>query len=202
MPSWTLEEATATLLGVRHERVAKLSIWELPDTSPLRQRYAHLYERLLRSSSDIASLTPNHLSPPKIIIWAKLKGIRLRHDLLETVGKYNIEENVQDHRPTYEQIAQENELLKIRLKEAHKSRTNVLYTLVLGLLAKGYIDHSKLKGDEFDPHAYRITKIRGVIDESGLSIDEDTIRSVIRDAKNHVKRPQAKGIGVKPKVGS
>jgi hypothetical protein len=182
---WTPEDAVALALGRNPKLVTRKSVHVYQHMSKFATAYLDL-ERLVDRACSTLELSPR-MTPQSFENWAGLKQISLPEDLktaLRNRGASSV-----DWKTAYEQEKARNAELGGMIEEMRRAKSatpaqsiatrerDSLLKLVIGM-ALGYYG--------YDPTATRTTTSREIandLQKYRLSLDEDTIRKYLNEAK-------------------
>ena len=171
---WELEEAAALFLGRDPNYLNHKKIKELRRSSRIGKEFQKLTVLLTRAYRFGHIFSPDR--PDNYIRWARQFQISVPAELEERLVEFG--HDLSDPVDQEEQIPIETTDQKPEAGPSlsQRERTSLL-KLVIGMAMKGY---------GFDPNASRsgtAAEIAGDLHTSGLSLDEDTVRKYLNEAK-------------------
>ena len=176
MPGWTVSEAAALFCGLDPEKIVG---------TVSGAEYQRMLFRLTRSveMDDIES--PSR--PPVFIQWAADNGIDIDQMILSSVIRGKI---IKNWKKNYKRVRRKYQHEKAKLKEIEKQLDPVKPKQLRTLQVLIY----SMAVDKFS-YSKNPTKTTSAIDDAvtraGLTLDKDTIRNTLRDAKDTLGDPAA-----------
>ncbi len=181
---WTLGEAAA-LINERNPKIVTHDHIENDDSSSTTAKNLKDTLELLERAKNMGRLSRTN-TPANVIEWVTLKGIYLSPALVEAVRKFGknkidvSKENtdLKDQVTTLQNQISEltKEKPKVAKQPSSKERDSLL-KIILAMAIKGYA---------YDSNAPRSNLASEVVSDAqllGLSIDEDTVRKYLNEAK-------------------
>jgi hypothetical protein len=178
MPLWSLTEAMALSLNLSPHEWLNHKVGDYPDGIQLVREYRKLKELVTRAEEATHLADPVH--PSKFLAWVKRHDIPFPDKLEKEI--HRIHGTPIDWKAKYKKLQKEYDELAITVattkkpKDLSTKERETLLKMIIGMAVSGY------RYDPTAPKSSITTEIYDDLVSHGVGLDQDTIRSKLKDA--------------------